>query len=241
MFKDYEYIKDFIDSKYPAFEYVGGYTGCDGKLILRCKSCNHEFEYTSQILRPSKRCNIQCKECNKKIKESEILQKKLNKEKDKYINQQQKKLANELERQQKLNNRVCNECGQVYNAKHTNQKYCSNECVRKHKNRTKEINRRKHIRLNGKVNWDISLEKLIKRDNNTCHICGGKCNQKDYKTIDNNFIVGKDYPSIDHMIPVSKGGAHTWDNIKLSHHYCNTIKNNKMIYEEGNGQLVITI
>lgn len=240
MFKDDEYIKSFIDINYSSFEYVGGYTGCDGKLILRCKDCGYEFEYTSQILRPSRKYNIQCKECNIRSKESELLQKKLDKE-NKHIIKQKKILIEKFEKQQRLNNRVCNECGQVYNAEHINQKYCSIKCARRHENRMKEITRRKHIRLNGKVNWDISLDKLIKRDNNTCHICGGRCNYNDYEAIGDNFIVGKDYPSIDHVIPVSKGGTHTWDNIKLAHHYCNTIKNNKMIYEDGNGQLVIAI
>ena len=160
---------------------------------------------------------------------------------NKHIIKQKKILVKKFEKQQKLNNRVCSECGQVYNAKHVNQKYCSIECARRHENRIKEITRRKYIRLNGKVNWDISLEKLIKRDNNSCHICGGKCNQKDYKIIDNNFIVGKDYPSIDHIKPVSKGGTHTWDNIKLAHHYCNTIKNDNDVYEDGSGQLTMAI
>ena len=44
----------------------------------------------------------------------------------------------------------------------------------------------------------------------------------------NSFIAGNDYPSIDHIIPISKGGQHTWDNVQLAHMICNSIKNNKM-------------
>ncbi|MFC9724785.1 HNH endonuclease [Bacillus cereus] len=37
------------------------------------------------------------------------------------------------------------------------------------------------------------------------------------------------YPSIEHIIPVSKGGTHTWDNVKLDHRKCNYLKSNEMI------------
>ena len=122
------------------------------------------------------------------------------------------------------------------------QRYCSIECSNKRNNRIKEINKRKRLRENGKVNWDISLSKLIKRDKNICHICGEKCNKKDYIIDeDNNFIVGKSYPSIDHVIPVSKGGTHTWDNVKLAHHYCNTIKSDNEVYEDSKKQLKMSI
>ena len=36
------------------------------------------------------------------------------------------------------------------------------------------------------------------------------------------------YPSIDHTVPVSKGGTHTWDNVQLAHFYCNRVKGNNI-------------
>lgn len=53
---------------------------------------------------------------------------------------------------------------------------------------------------------------------------------------DNNFIVGYDYPSIDHVIPISKGGTHTWDNVRLAHHHCNSIKKDSIVNEDETGQ-----
>lgn len=38
----------------------------------------------------------------------------------------------------------------------------------------------------------------------------------------------KAYPSIDHIIPVSHGGTHTWDNVELAHRYCNGVKSDKV-------------
>lgn len=31
---------------------------------------------------------------------------------------------------------------------------------------------------------------------------------------------------MDHKKPISKGGSHTWDNIQLAHHVCNSRKGN---------------
>jgi 5-methylcytosine-specific restriction endonuclease McrA len=36
------------------------------------------------------------------------------------------------------------------------------------------------------------------------------------------------YPTHDHIVPVSKGGKHTWDNAQLAHFECNTKKNAKL-------------
>jgi len=33
--------------------------------------------------------------------------------------------------------------------------------------------------------------------------------------------------TVDHLIPLSKGGSHTWDNVALAHRRCNTSRGNK--------------
>lgn len=37
--------------------------------------------------------------------------------------------------------------------------------------------------------------------------------------------------SIEHLLPISRGGTHTWDNVVLCCHSCNTRKNNKTVAE----------
>jgi len=74
----------------------------------------------------------------------------------------------------------------------------------------------------------ISLKKLIERDGLTCSICGLPC------------IYGGDYlsdlyPSIDHIVPMSKGGGHTWSNIQVAHRICNINKSNLIGKEWHNG------
>jgi 5-methylcytosine-specific restriction endonuclease McrA len=33
-----------------------------------------------------------------------------------------------------------------------------------------------------------------------------------------------DAPTVDHIIPLAKGGTHTWDNVQLAHWSCNSDK-----------------
>jgi 5-methylcytosine-specific restriction endonuclease McrA len=54
----------------------------------------------------------------------------------------------------------------------------------------------------------ISLEVLAVRDNWTCHICKNKVSRKTW--------------SHDHLIPLSKGGDHTYANVALCHQRCNS-------------------
>lgn len=135
----------------------------------------------------------------------------------------------------------CAECGEEFEMKSYKSQWCSKECMDKSLHRLKEIRRNERMQRNGRIDYSITIAKLIKRDEGICKICGEKVDTKDY-TIDSNrnFIVGERYPSIDHIIPVSKGGTHTWNNVQLAHHQCNSIKNDNVYkgIEEG-GQLRI--
>lgn len=72
----------------------------------------------------------------------------------------------------------------------------------------------------------ITLKKLIKRDGLTCAICGLAC-------IDGGNYLADLYPTMDHIVPISKGGGHTWENVQVAHRICNINKSNK-IGEEWN-------
>ncbi len=66
----------------------------------------------------------------------------------------------------------------------------------------------------------ISLMKLFERDGGICQICG---KPTDWHDITDGHI-RKLYPTLDHIIPLSKGGTHTWDNVQLAHMACNAGK-----------------
>lgn len=65
--------------------------------------------------------------------------------------------------------------------------------------------------LKGKPIHKIDLPTLAERDNWRCHICEKKVTEESW--------------SRDHLIPVSFGGPHTWDNVKLAHRVCNSRRN----------------
>lgn len=67
----------------------------------------------------------------------------------------------------------------------------------------------------------ISADVLIERDGNNCHICLTEIDL----SLARNSRFGA---TIDHVIPVSKGGADTLDNMKLAHWICNIKKGNKL-------------
>lgn len=56
----------------------------------------------------------------------------------------------------------------------------------------------------------IDRERVIARDNSTCHLCGKKVRRSDIH--------------LDHLIPLSKGGTHTYNNVAVAHSRCNVIR-----------------
>lgn len=69
----------------------------------------------------------------------------------------------------------------------------------------------------------ISLRGLFERDGGICQICGKKTDAHDIV----NGHIGRLYPTLDHIIPLSKGGTHTWNNVQLAHMACNAGKCDK--------------
>lgn len=76
--------------------------------------------------------------------------------------------------------------------------------------------RRRAQKKTGRVGDAVSLEEIRKRDENRCGLCGGRVN-------------GKPWPhplsaSLDHIVPLSEGGAHAAANVQLAHLRCNLRK-----------------
>ena len=123
--------------------------------------------------------------------------------------------------------KLCKECGVDFETSHSSMRFCSGYCRKRNKAKSNELKRRKYYQ---EGDTSISLIKLIDRDDNICHICNKICDINDYYVDDNGTIITRNsYPSIDHVIPLSKGGTHTWDNIKLAHRLCNTRKGIKLL------------
>ena len=66
------------------------------------------------------------------------------------------------------------------------------------------------------MNITPSRSMIYKRDNNTCQYCGSKSKL-----------------TIDHVLPRSKGGKDTWENLVVACSSCNTKKSDKLLEQTG--------
>jgi 5-methylcytosine-specific restriction endonuclease McrA len=246
--REQRFKKEF-ENKFSNFIYVNGFKSIDDSFLCECKKCGNKKEINAQCLRSYN--NLRCFFCIevrkticKMINETQSLLNKEVKALKKQIEIELQPIQKELElikkelRSEKQRLTTCIECGKAFKYIKRKRKYCSEACQTRKNRRRKEAKRRQ-LELNGDY---ILLDVLIKRDKNICHICNRECNKKNYKrNSKGHFIVGKSYPSIDHVIALDNGGTHTWDNVKLAHHYCNSIKNNKLFFVATKNQLTFSI
>lgn len=125
---------------------------------------------------------------------------------------------------------ICKQCGKSFMRRKRGEDqclFCSRKCAKEYLVRqytathtecdTVKKRREYRIRANGKPDFSINLQMLYERDHGICAICGKPVNMET-DTCDN------EYGSIDHIIPLAKGGTHTWDNVQLAHRICNSRK-----------------
>lgn len=129
--------------------------------------------------------------------------------------------------------------------------YCSIECNQQSKKITYKKNakicRQKRNELYGRIREDKQWAKIygnkyepiirrivFRKHNYTCTSCGVKClhpNKENYNQ--------SNAATLDHIIPKSKGGSHTYDNVTLLCRSCNTIKGDKIVtdFKKNHSQL----
>jgi 5-methylcytosine-specific restriction endonuclease McrA len=67
----------------------------------------------------------------------------------------------------------------------------------------------------------VDLQAILDRDGMICHLCGNPIDP----LLPGNDAYGLTY---DHVIPLSKGGAHSMENIHPAHNSCNARKRDKL-------------
>lgn len=174
--------------------------------LLRCRECGHEFERRVDL-----HCKTTCPECMR-------LEVERHKEEHRAKSEQEQKRA----LMQRLVNllayeHVCPECGRKFRHSNPYKVYCTARCAQHHKGNGDSVKRAK--KNGAEYDCSISLDKLIDRDGLACYLCGKTCTKEDKRW----GTFGPDYPTIDHVIPLSKGGSHTWDNVKVACGECNCV------------------
>lgn len=110
----------------------------------------------------------------------------------------------------------CIICKNLFCTTEIKAKTCSKEC-RMARDRIERSGRYKKIKARGEFDSTVTLRNVFEKYGGICCACGKEMSF-DCETISN------DYPSIDHKTPISKGGAHTWDNVQLLCRLCNSKK-----------------
>lgn len=111
---------------------------------------------------------------------------------------------------------VCNEELELDRGRRT--KYCGEECSHEaNHNRWIDNTHRRKRAMEDTETEKIDRLLVFERSSWSCHICGDKVNRE-------NKHPHLGSPSMDHVVPLSKGGSHTYDNVKLAHLGCNISK-----------------
>lgn len=110
-----------------------------------------------------------------------------------------------------------------------------NYCYRKARGETQQwtdarrdaYHRRRALKAETSSGRPVLLSEIRVRDGNRCHLCR--------KAVPDQVWPHPLSPSLDHVVPLSKGGAHDPDNVRLSHLRCNVQKGAR----GGNEQLLL--
>lgn len=113
--------------------------------------------------------------------------------------------------------KICQLCLEPFPHPGTNSPYCSTECAREAQYFQEHTRR---VRVLYSPIEKFSRIEIFKRDNWRCQLCGKKVRRRAPSR-------HPDSPSIDHIVPVAKGGTHSRANVQTVHLKCNFRKQAK--------------
>jgi 5-methylcytosine-specific restriction endonuclease McrA len=123
--------------------------------------------------------------------------------------------------------RTCARCGQNWNGWGSIARLCA-ECQKAGLLAHRTARRSK---VKGGDNT-ISLKRVWQRDNGQCHICKQRT---DLTSVWQDWKYWNEYmpkaPTVDHILALANGGAHTWENVALAHNECNAKKSDNLTME----------
>lgn len=190
----------------------------NGKVNGWCRQCfrdDHRGKYSplkgqTDDLRECKRCK---KEYKPKLRTESFFCSRTCK--DLYRREEEKRV-----RVASKPERVCVGCENIIpKTARADKKWCSEECSLKARSHTMNIQRR--IRTSEDVQ-EFKRSEIYERDGWICQLCKKAVNPK--LTFPNPACA-----SLDHVIPLSRGGGHKTTNVQLAHLRCNTSRGNKVL------------
>lgn len=205
----------------------------DGREVTKeCEWCGEQYQVIKRYAYQSQYCSDECRQerYSREVRgHGPAEEDRARREKQKEQRKEKLKRGQHQRYLERLTVKECEWCGGEFETDIPSQVTCSDECRRKRRNRLASIRSDKRINENNLVDADITLERLFERDEGICYICNTPCHYDDKTITDEGyFIAGSTYPSIDHVYPLARGGMHSWDNVRLSHHSCNGEKSDNL-------------
>lgn len=124
---------------------------------------------------------------------------------------------------------TCARCASTFHAVRTQKRICqrcAKRAFRQGKGKFRERCKRAGVLYDSKV----TAQAVFMRDHWHCHLCGRSTPAR---------LRGRNQPSspeVDHILPITKGGGHTWDNVACACRECNGNKSDKPL-----GQLRLAV
>lgn len=104
-----------------------------------------------------------------------------------------------------------------------NKKYCSSRCkisaARAALPRQQLTYRAQ--RAGARIVEEVDPAVVYQRDRGLCYLCN--------EFVDRSAPMGPTYATVDHVVPMSKGGVHSYANVKLAHLGCNARKQDHIV------------
>lgn len=125
--------------------------------------------------------------------------------------------------------RPCLHCGVTIGSKAAGPgptRYCSAACAKRSPaavEAKRTARRARKARQRGVQVEPVNPTRVFERDGWKCHLCGGKT----YRAKRGSYH--SKAPELDHIVPLSKGGAHSYANTACAHRSCNAAKSDQII------------
>jgi 5-methylcytosine-specific restriction endonuclease McrA len=114
----------------------------------------------------------------------------------------------------------CKECGQLFVVAARRKVYCSSKCGDKEQNRVQK--HRRAARKKGVRHENVSASKVFEAAGWKCSACRKETPKSERGKHNHNS------PELDHIMPLSKGGSHTYDNTQCLCRQCNALKSDNI-------------
>jgi hypothetical protein len=111
-----------------------------------------------------------------------------------------------------------------------NPKFCSLRCMKRAARRGRTHHEQRARRAGVPCDYSVNPLKVFARDRWRCQLCG--CTTPKHR----RGTTHSRAPELDHIVPISAGGGHTWDNVQCACRTCNIRKSGKVL-----GQLRLAV